>query len=264
MSNLQLISDAVDKYADRDKSPFANKFVTPVQFVHTLSGVLGLRKPIVVDNHHREDAAGVQRIASLARPWKPIRQYAFLREGPPGGRYNPVEDPYGLPPAAPGACVHVAGTDSDSVRSAYTCGRMRAPFVGATLPGQKRHQAVVHKSLEGEQIAGALNSVVSGIEKLLSQVPGQAEEVRKTLNTFITHPIITKAAGKSHPTTHLPTPTLNLAKDVKDIKAAIVSRFKKRSSPATSQANPPPTRDYHGLAIPVTGRGYGSRGYGSG
>ncbi|KAH9004534.1 hypothetical protein EDB86DRAFT_1957124 [Lactarius hatsudake] len=156
MSNLQLIGDAVDKYADKDKSPFANKFMTlpfvkyltlVVQFAHAFSGLLGLRELIVVDNHHREDAAFLQRIASLARPWKLIRQYAILRDTIPLNIATASSQPRRAP----------ASTCRDQQRQRgqpYTCGRVRAfRKLGAILPGQKRRQAVVHKLLEGEVFA---------------------------------------------------------------------------------------------------------------
>ncbi|KAH9072304.1 hypothetical protein EDB83DRAFT_2313364 [Lactarius deliciosus] len=158
MSNLQLISDAIRQQTsdspgvvlllreNLNLKACLKAFTEATIRAHAFSGVLSLRKLIVVDNYHREDAALLQRIASLAKPWKPIRQYAILREGP---RYSPIERRYGLPSAAPGACVHEFGTDSDSVRGTYTCGRMRA-FRRRDPPGLEAPLSGVHKSLEGE------------------------------------------------------------------------------------------------------------------
>ncbi|KAH9055111.1 hypothetical protein EDB83DRAFT_2521314 [Lactarius deliciosus] len=90
-----------------------------------------------------------------------------------------------------------------------------------------------------QQIAGALNSVISGLDELLIQDAGLSGEARHVLNHFLTNPTITNITGIP---TQTPAPTplpASLLKDLKDIKSSILA-LQKVSPAGTQPSKKPP------------------------
>ncbi|KAF8259165.1 hypothetical protein EI94DRAFT_1707334 [Lactarius quietus] len=103
-----------------------------------------------------------------------------------------------------------------------------------------------------QQISGALNSVISGIEVLLTTSPDMKETVHQKLLTFTSHSTIAKILGNAHPPTPIPALPANLLEDVKSIKATL-SALQKAILPSPQAGKPPQNKQTDSKPLaPVT------------
>ncbi|KAH9055101.1 hypothetical protein EDB83DRAFT_2316239 [Lactarius deliciosus] len=93
-----------------------------------------------------------------------------------------------------------------------------------------------------DQIAGALNSVVTGLDELLTQDPELSGEAHHTLNHFLTNSTIANIMGLPTPKPASSPLPPSLLKDLQDIKSSILALQKVSPANAHTSNKPSPPK----------------------